>query len=282
MKYIGAHVAVEGGVASAPLNARKIGAGAFALFTRNPSRWKSEPLLPADIDEFRRNCEECGYTPDQILPHDSYLINLGAKDPKKLFMSRLAFLDEMQRCEQLGLTMLNFHPGSHLNEMSEEECLDRIASSINKSLAATETVKAVIENTAGQGSNLGFTFDQIAHIISKVENKERVGVCIDTCHAFASGYDISTPEGYKAVWDDFGSTIGFEYLCGMHLNDSKKGLGSHVDRHESLGLGTIGRGFFEMLMADSRMNGIPLILETPNLDLWPEEIAYLYSLPGAK
>lgn len=282
MKYIGAHVAVEGGVASAPLNARKIGAGAFALFTRNPSRWKSEPLLPADIDEFRRNCEECGYTPDQILPHDSYLINLGAKDPKKLFMSRLAFLDEMQRCEQLGLTMLNFHPGSHLNEMSEEECLDRIASSINKSLAATETVKAVIENTAGQGSNLGFTFDQIAHIISKVENKERVGVCIDTCHAFAAGYDISTPEGYKAVWDDFGSTIGFEYLCGMHLNDSKKGLGSHVDRHESLGLGTIGSGFFEMLMADSRMNGIPLILETPNPDLWPEEIAYLYSLPGAK
>lgn len=282
MKYIGAHVAVEGGVASAPLNARKIGAGAFALFTRNPSRWKSEPLLPGDIEEFRRNCEECGYTSDQILPHDSYLINLGAKDPKKLFMSRLAFLDEMQRCEQLGLTMLNFHPGSHLNEMSEEECLDRIASSINKSLAATETVKAVIENTAGQGSNLGFTFDQIAHIISKVENKERVGVCIDTCHAFASGYDISTPEGYKAVWDDFGSTIGFEYLCGMHLNDSKKGLGSHVDRHESLGLGTIGRGFFEMLMADSRMNGIPLILETPNLDLWPEEIAYLYSLPGAK
>ncbi len=282
MKYIGAHVAVEGGVASAPLNARKIGAGAFALFTRNPSRWKSEPLLPGDIEEFRRNCEECGYTSDQILPHDSYLINLGAKDPKKLFMSRLAFLDEMQRCEQLGLTMLNFHPGSHLNEMSEEECLDRIASSINKSLAATETVKAVIENTAGQGSNLGFTFDQIAHIISKVENKERVGVCIDTCHAFAAGYDISTPEGYKAVWDDFGSTIGFEYLCGMHLNDSKKGLGSHVDRHESLGLGTIGRGFFEMLMADSRMNGIPLILETPNLDLWPEEIAYLYSLPGAK
>ncbi len=282
MKYIGAHVAVEGGVASAPLNARKIGAGAFALFTRNPSRWKSEPLLPADIEEFRRNCDECGYTAAQILPHDSYLINLGAKDPKKLFMSRMAFLDEMQRCEQLGLTMLNFHPGSHLNEMTEEECLDRIASSINKTLAATKSVKAVIENTAGQGSNLGFTFGQIAHIISKVDDKERVGVCIDTCHAFAAGYDLSTPEGYNEVWEDFGSAIGFEYLCGMHLNDSKKGLGSHVDRHESLGLGTIGRPFFEMLMADERMNNIPLILETPNPDLWPEEIAYLYSLPGAK
>lgn len=282
MKYIGAHVAVEGGVASAPLNARKIGAEAFALFTRNPSRWKSEPLLPVDIADFRRNCEECGYSADQILPHDSYLINLGAKDPKKLFMSRLAFLDEMQRCEQLGLTMLNFHPGSHLNEMSEEECLNRIASSINKTLAATKTVKAVIENTAGQGSNLGFSFNQIAHIISKIDNKERVGVCIDTCHAFAAGYDLSTPEGYQSVWADFGSIIGFDYLCGMHLNDSKKGLGSHVDRHESLGSGTLGRAFFEMLMADSRMNNIPLILETPNPDLWPEEIAYLYSLPGAK
>lgn len=282
MKYIGAHVAVEGGVASAPLNARQIGAGAFALFTRNPSRWKSEPLLPAEIEEFKRNCDECGYSADQILPHDSYLINLGAKDHKKLFMSRMAFLDEMQRCEQLGLKMLNFHPGSHLNEMTEEECLDRIASSINKTLAATESVKAVIENTAGQGSNLGFSFRQIAHIISKVENKERVGVCIDTCHAFAAGYDISTPDGYQAVWQDFDSTIGFEYLSGMHLNDSKKGLGSHVDRHESLGLGTIGSHFFEMLVADPRMNNIPLILETPNPDLWPEEIAYLYSLPGAR
>lgn len=282
MKYIGAHVAVEGGVASAPMNARKIGAGAFALFTRNPSRWKSEPLLPDEIEEFKRNCNECGYTADQILPHDSYLINLGAKDSKKLFMSRMAFLDEMQRCEQLGLKMLNFHPGSHLNEMTEEECLDRIASSINKTLAATKSVKAVIENTAGQGSNLGFSFGQIAYIISRIENKERVGVCIDTCHAFAAGYDISTPEGYKAVWNDFDTTIGFEFLSGMHLNDSKKGLGSHVDRHESLGQGTIGRPFFEMLIADPRMNNIPLILETPNPDLWPEEIAYLYSLPGAK
>lgn len=282
MKYIGAHVAVEGGVASAPLNARKIGAGAFALFTRNPSRWKSEPLLPSDIEEFQRNCRECGYKPQQILPHDSYLINLGAKDPKKLFMSRMAFLDEMQRCEQLGLTMLNFHPGSHLNEMTEEDCLDRIASSINKTLSATTSVKAVIENTAGQGSNLGFTFQQIAHIISKVEDKDRVGVCIDSCHAFAAGYDLSTPEGYQAVWSEFDEIIGFRYLCGMHLNDSKKGLGSHVDRHESLGLGTIGKPFFEMLMADRRMDNIPLILETPNPDLWPEEIAYLYSLPGAK
>lgn len=282
MKYIGAHVAVEGGVASAPLNARAIGAGAFALFTRNPSRWKSDPLLPSEIDEFKRNCEECGYTSAQILPHDSYLINLGAKDPKKLFLSRTAFLDEMQRCEQLGLMMLNFHPGSHLNEMTEEECLDRIAGSINKTLDLTSGVKAVIENTAGQGSNLGYSFEQIAHIIDKVEDKERVGVCIDSCHAFAAGYDLATPEGYKVMWENFDRVIGMKYLSGMHLNDSKKGLGSRVDRHESMGAGTIGRGFFEMLMADPRMDNIPLILETPNMEIWREEIAELYAMPGAR
>lgn len=277
MKYIGAHVAVEGGVASAPLNASEIGATAFALFTRNPSRWKSEPLLPADIDQFRRNCEEGGFTAAQILPHDSYLINLGAKDPQKLFLSRLAFLDEMERCEQLGLTMLNFHPGSHLNEMTEEECLDRIASSINKTLEKTTSVKAVIENTAGQGSNLGYSFEQLARIIERIDDKSRVGVCIDTCHAVAAGYDLTTPEGFDRTWRDFDCIIGFNYLSGMHLNDSKKGVGSHVDRHAPLGQGAIGTGCFELLMADPRFDNIPLILETPDPALWPEEIALLKS-----
>jgi deoxyribonuclease-4 len=277
MKYIGAHVSVDGGVASAPLNARQIGADAFALFSRNPSRWRSEPLLPAEIDAFRRNCEECGYTPAQILPHDSYLINLGAADSQKLFMSRMAFLDEMQRCEQLGLTMLNFHPGSHLNLMTEDECLTRIAQSINSILDKTQGVTAVIENTAGQGSNLGFTFEQIAQIIDGVDDKTRVGVCIDTCHGFAAGYDFATPEGYAAAWEHFGSVIGFKYLRGMHINDSKKGLGSHVDRHESIGQGALGLPFFKMLMADPRMDSIPLILETPNDTIWAEEIAMLKS-----
>lgn len=281
MKFIGAHVAVDGGVASAPLNAAAIGAKAFAMFTRNPSRWKSEPLVPSEIEAFKANCAAGGYTPDVILPHDSYLINLGAKDPKKLFMSRMAFLDEMQRCEQLGLSMLNFHPGSHLNEMTEEECLRRIASSINKTLAQTSGVKAVIENTAGQGSNLGFSFEQLAFIISLIEDKSRVGVCIDSCHAFAAGYDLSTPEGYKGVWSHFDETIGLKYLSAMHINDSKKGLGSHVDRHESMGQGALGMEFFRQLMADPRMNDIPLILETPNPDIWAEEIKTLYSLPGA-
>lgn len=282
MKYIGAHVAVDGGVASAPLNAQAIGAKAFALFTRNPSRWKSDPLLPSEIEAFKANCEAGGYTPDVILPHDSYLINLGAKDPKKLFLSRVAFLDEMQRCEQLGLSMLNFHPGSHLNEMTEEECLQRIASSINKTLAQTSGVKAVIENTAGQGSNLGFSFEQLAYIISLIDDKSRVGVCIDSCHAFAAGYDLATPEGYETAWRKFDETIGLNYLSAMHINDSKKGLGSRVDRHETMGNGTLGMEFFRMLMADPRMDNIPLILETPNPDLWKQEIETLYSLPGAK
>ncbi len=278
MKYIGAHVSAEGGIASAPLNARAIGAKSFAMFTRNPSRWRSDPLLPSEIEAFKANCAECGYSAAQILPHDSYLINLGAKDPKKLFLSRTAFLDEMQRCEQLGLTMLNFHPGSHLNEMSEEECLDRIASSINKTLEQTSGVKAVIENTAGQGSNLGYSFEQLAYLIGRVEDKSRVGVCIDTCHAFAAGYDLATPEGYERTWLDFDRIIGMHYLSAMHLNDSKKGLGSHVDRHESLGAGAIGGKFFEMLMVDPRMDNIPLILETPAPSLWPQEIATLYAL----
>lgn len=282
MKYIGAHVAVDGGVASAPLNAQAIGAKAFALFTRNPSRWKSDPLLPSEIEAFKANCEAGGYTPDVILPHDSYLINLGAKDPKKLFLSRVAFLDEMQRCEQLGLSMLNFHPGSHLNEMTEEECLQRIASSINKTLAQTSGVKAVIENTAGQGSNLGFSFEQLAYIISLIDDKSRVGVCIDSCHAFAAGYDLATPEGYETAWRKFDETIGLNYLSAMHINDSKKGLGSRVDRHETMGNGMLGMEFFRMLMADPRMDNIPLILETPNPDLWKQEIETLYSLPGAK
>lgn len=278
MKLIGAHVSVENGVSQAPVNAHNIGARAFALFTRNPSRWRSEPLTDADIEAFKTNCDLYGYTPAQILPHDSYLINLGAADKKKLFLSRQAFLDEMQRCEQLGLSMLNFHPGSHLNMMSADECLDLIASSINHTLDKTSGVKAVIENTAGQGSNLGYTFEQIARIIDHVEDKSRVGVCVDSCHAFAAGYDLASPDGYEAAWRSFDETIGLDYLCAMHINDSKKGLSSHVDRHESMGQGAIGRLFFEMLMADPRMDSIPLILETPDESLWAQEIRELYAM----
>lgn len=278
MKYIGAHVSVEGGVSNAPLRADEIGATSFALFTRNPSRWTSPAIKDKEAQAFKDNCARLGYTPDRILPHDSYLINLGAPDAEKLAMSRRSFLDEMQRCMQLGLTMLNFHPGSHLNAMPVDDCLDLIAESINITLDATEGVKAVIENTAGQGSNLGFSFSHIARIIDGVRDKSRVGVCIDTCHTFAAGYDLATPEGYEAAWKEFDSVIGFRYLSGMHLNDSKKGLGSRVDRHELIGKGTLGVEFFGRLMADPRMDNIPLILETPDPSQWAAEIALLNSM----
>ena len=277
MKYIGAHVSASPGVSKAPINAHNIGAKAFALFTRNPSRWQSKPITDKEAQAFKENCAIYGYTPEQILPHDSYLINLGAPDADKLAMSREAFLDEMKRCEQLGLTMLNFHPGSHLKMMSIDDCLDLIAESINITLEKTVGVKAVIENTAGQGSNLGFSFEQLAHIIDKVEDKTRVGVCIDTCHAFAAGYDLSTLEGYSETWRRFEEIVGIQYLSGMHLNDTKKGLASKVDRHEVLGKGVLGSDCFTMLMNDPSMDNIPLILETPNEELWADEIKWLYN-----
>ena len=278
MKLIGAHVSASNGVSQAPINAHAIGADAFALFTRNPSRWASKPISEKEAIAFKENCEKYGYTSDKILPHDSYLINLGAPEAEKLEKSREAFLDEMQRCEQLGLTMLNFHPGSHLNMMPADDCLDLIAASINLTLEKTSGVKAVIENTAGQGSNLGFSFEQIAHIIDKVEDKSRVGVCIDSCHAFAAGYNLSTIDGYADTWRRFDEIIGFKYLSGMHLNDTKKGLASKVDRHETLGNGVLGADFFSFLMNDPRMDNIPLILETPDESIWAQEIAWLKSL----
>lgn len=278
MKYIGAHVSAEGGVSNAPIEASSIGAKSFALFTRNPSRWKSPEISPEEAERFKLNCARFGYEPDYILPHDSFLINLGSPDKTKLHLSRMAFLDEMRRCEQLGLKLLNFHPGSHMNEMPVDDCLALIATSINKTLEQTQGVKAVIETTAGQGSNLGHDFEQIATIIDRIEDKTRVGVCVDTCHSLAAGYDFTTQEGYEEAWNKFDSTIGFQYLSGMHINDSKKGVGSRVDRHETIGNGALGPGFFTMLMNDPRMDNIPLILETPDPELWQQEIAWLYSI----
>lgn len=277
MKFVGAHVSVSGGIENAPINAHNIGAKAFALFTKSPTRWNATPLKDKTIEQFKANCEKYGYKPEHILPHDGYLINIGSPEPDKLNISREAFLDEFQRCEQLGLTMLNFHPGSHLNLVDIDKCLDTIAESINITLNKTNGVKAVLENTAGQGSNVGFSFYHIAHIIDKIEDKTRVGVCIDSCHAFAAGYDLSTENSFKKVWEEFDDVIGMQYLCAMHLNDTKKGLSSRVDRHESLGKGVLGSDFFINLMNDSRFDNIPLILETPNDEIWAEEIAWLYS-----
>jgi len=275
-KYIGAHVSAAGGVENAPVNAHKIGATAFALFTKNQRQWKAKPLTDENIKKFKENCEKYGYKPGQILPHDSYLINLGHPEKEALQKSRDAFLDEMQRCEQLGIDRLNFHPGSHLNKISEKECLATIANSINLALEKTKGVTAVIENTAGQGTNLGFSFYQIKEIIGQVEDKSRVGVCIDTCHAYSAGYDILN--NFENVFNEFEEVIGFGYLKGMHLNDSKKELASKVDRHHSMGEGTLGWEPFRMMMNDSRFDGIPLILETPDDQCWAEEIKTLKNM----
>jgi len=292
-KFVGAHVSASGGVDNAPLNAMSIGAKAFALFTKNQRQWVAKPLESKTIDAFHKNLEESGILPKHILPHDSYLINLGHPEVEKLEKSRDAFVDELERCHILGLDKLNFHPGSHLVKIpkkdpeyidklikAELECLDVIAESLNVAIDATKNsnVKLVIENTAGQGSNLGYKFEHLAHIIDKVEDKSRVGVCLDTCHTFTGGYDLRTREAYDETMNAFGHIVGFEYLMGMHINDSKPKLGSRVDRHHSLGQGEIGWDTFGFIMNDKRMNDIPLILETIDETIWSEEIKALYAL----
>ncbi len=276
MKYIGAHVSAAGGVENAPVNAHEIGAKAFALFIKNQKQWYAKDLTQQNIDGFKENCEKYGYTSDKILPHDSYLINLGNPDPEKLKMSKTSFLHEIRRCEQLGLTMLNFHPGSHLKKITEDECLDLIGESLNITFDKTKGVMAVIENTAGQGSNMGYKFEHLAHIIDKIEDKSRIGVCLDTCHTYTAGYDIKSEEGYKKTFEEFERIVGFKYLKGIHLNDSKKPLASRVDRHDSIGKGFLGEEIFHRFMNDPRFDDIPIILETPDDSLWTEEIKWLY------
>ena len=275
MKYIGAHVSASGGVENAPLNAKEIGANAFALFTKNQRQWVSAPLTAKSIAQFKENCAKLGFDASYIMPHDSYLINLGNPDEEAIQKSRAAFIDEMQRCEQLGLKMLNFHPGSHLNKISVEQCLDEIAANINLALSKTNGVTAVIENTAGQGSNVGNKFEEIRYIIDRVDDKSRVGVCIDTCHTYSAGYDIIND--YEGVFTEFERVIGLEYLKGIHLNDTKKPLGTRVDRHESIGLGLFDMEFFKRFMKDPRFDNMPIILETPDESRWAEEIALLRS-----
>jgi len=282
MKYIGPHVSAAGGVENAPLNARKLGATAFGLFTKNQRQWKARPLTDKNIEEFQKNCRQYGYQPEHILPHDSYLINLGHPEKEALQKSRQAFFDEMERCEQLGLVRLNLHPGNPLGRISDEQCLRRIAESVNMALDRTNGVCAVIENTAGQGTDLGHTFQQIRFIIDHIEDKKRIGVCIDTAHAFAAGYDLISEGGYHQTWQEFNDIIGLHYLKGLHLNDSKKELGARVDRHNSIGKGYLGTETFRRIMQDERMDDIPLILETPDRERWAEEVKMLHQFAGQK
>lgn len=280
MRYIGAHVSAAGGVSHAPENAHAIGATGFAFFTKNQRQWVAPPISAEEADRFKQRCQELGYSPAQILPHNSYLTNMGNPDPLKRKQSVEAFIDEMSRCQQLGLIMLNFHPGSHLSQIDEDECLHLIATGINQALETTEGVCAVLENTAGQGTNLGFRFEHLAEIISRVEDKSRIGVCIDTCHAFAAGYNLATEEGYESMWEKFDRTVGLSYLRGLHLNDAMRALASRIDRHSPLGDGKIGLAAFERIAKDPRFDGLPLILETTEPARWPQEIAMLRGWAG--
>jgi deoxyribonuclease-4 len=282
MFLVGAHVSTEGGVQNAPLNAKAIGARAFALFTKNQLQWKAPAFDAATIEAFKTNCASCGYEPGHILAHDGYLINLANPDTKKREWAYESFVNEMQRCEQLGLTMLNIHPGSSLGKVSDEQGLTYVADAVNRSLAATKGVTVVLEVTAGQGSSLGHRFEHIAFMIDKVDDKSRVGFCIDTCHTFAAGYDLATAAAYQKTMAEADRIIGLPYLRGMHLNDTKHTLGSRRDRHEFIGKGGLGLEAFRLVMNDHRLEGMPLILETPDEDgtMWPKEIKLLYSLVG--
>ena len=282
MKRIGAHVSASGGVSNAPLNAAKIGADAFAMFVKNQRRWDAPPLSAEEIATFKDALKQSGISAEHVLVHDSYLINLGHPREVEREKSLNAFIDEIRRCEALGLKLLNFHPGSHLNEISTQVCLDNIAGSLNFAIANTAGVKLVLENTAGQGSNLGYDFAQLAYVIDKISNKDRIGVCIDTCHAFAAGYDLRSQQAYERTMSEFDRAIGYKFLSGMHLNDTKNELGVRKDRHESLGRGFLGLAAFENIMNDPNIDEIPLILETIDDSLWAEEIALLRSMQGCR
>jgi deoxyribonuclease-4 len=277
MRFIGAHISAAGGVENAILNAVKINANGFALFTKNQRQWKAKPLSDKNIKTFKEYMQKYNFSSDAILPHDSYLINLGHPEIDKREKSLNAFINEAKRVEALGLKYLNFHPGSHLRKISEEECLEIIASNINKAILETNSCIFVIETTAGQGSNLGYKFEHLKFIIDRVKDKQRIGVCIDTAHIFAAGYDIRTKEAYENTMREFDEIVGFEYLKGMHLNDSKAKFASKVDRHHSLGKGEIGIDAFKFIMQDKRIDNIPLILETIEPTLWKEEIELLRS-----
>jgi len=277
-KFVGAHVSTSGGVENAPLNAARIGAKAFAMFTKNQRRWDAKPLTDENIRKFKENMELNNYKPENVLPHDGYLINLGHPDPEKREKSLRSFIDEVNRTNQLGLLYLNFHPGSHLREITEEEALQNVSDSMNTALKETNNVSLIIEATAGQGSNLGYKFEHLAFLIENSIDKDRVGVCIDTCHIYAAGYDIGTSkETFENVMSEFDRIIGIKYLKGMHLNDSKSTLGNKKDRHHSIGLGELGEDTFKWIMQDDRFNNIPMVLETIDDSIWDKEIELLYS-----
>lgn len=275
---IGAHTSAAGGVQNALLEGKSIGATTIQLFTSNQRQWQSRSLSQETIDAWKEALLKTGLK--EIMSHDSYLINLGAPDPEVLVKSRHAFREEIIRCLQLGLSFMNFHPGSALTQ-TREACLDRIVESlleVQDLFTGKEPLRLLLETTAGQGSTVGSSFEELAYVLDRVQKKIPVGVCIDTCHIFVAGYDIRTKEAFKRTFDQFDEIVGLKNLYAFHLNDSQKDLGSRVDRHADLGKGTIGIECFKCLMQDARLAHMPKYLETPGgLEVWEKEIALLRS-----
>lgn len=278
MKYIGAHVSISGGVETAPGRAQEIGAKALGIFTKNQRRWNASALTEDSISNFKKNLETSGIDPSLVVVHDSYLINIGNPDRGKRKQSLNALIDEAQRVEQLGLTLLNFHPGSGLKEQTEEETIALVGEGINTVLSETKSAVLLIEATAGQGAHVGYRFEHLSKLIENTEQKNRIGVCVDTCHIFAAGYDIRTAKTYAETIDGFDTIVGLEYLKAIHINDSKVEFSSRRDRHEKIGLGYLGLDAFNLLLNDNRLDGLPFILETPDSAAWADEIKTLYSL----
>ena len=276
MKYIGAHVSASGGVEFAPVNAHEIGANAFALFTKNQRQWVSKPLTEENIRLFKENCTKYNFQTDYILPHDSYLINLGHPEEEGLEKSRAAFLDEMQRCEQLGLKLLNFHPGSHVGQGAETG-IALIADMLNTCMFPGQKTTVLLETMAGKGTEVGRTFEELAAIIDKAAMNDKIGVCLDTCHVFDGGYDIV--HHLDDVLTTFDKVIGLDRLKAVHVNDSKNELASHKDRHEKIGQGHIGLEAFRAIVNHPALRDLPFYLETPNdMAGYAREIALLRSL----
>lgn len=274
---LGAHTSIAGGVSKSIDRASEVNFTAIQIFSKNNNQWNAKPLDAKEIKLFKEKLQQSNIK--YVVVHDSYLINLCTKDKTILKKSRNAFLDELQRCEQLGIEYLNFHPGAHLGQ-GEEDGLKMIADSINIAHSFTKNykVKSMLETTAGQGTNLGYTFEQLRRIIELVDEKERMCVCIDTAHIFAAGYDIKSIDGYKKTIKDFDDIIGLDLLKCIHLNDSKKELGSRVDRHEHIGKGFIGREGFTIIMNDKKLLHIPKILETPKGKEMKEDVENLKML----
>lgn len=272
---VGAHISISGGVSKAVQRALDIGATTFQMFTANQKQWHGKPIDEDELNNWNSELKASGLK--QLMSHDSYLINLGSPKPELLAKSRTAFREEIKRCQLLGLSYMNFHPGT-ATEGSVEQCLDTIVESL---LAERKHInggctRLLIETTAGQGNTVGWQFEEIGYLIEQTKDTLPIGVCIDTCHIFAAGYDIRTKTGWNAVLKEFDEKIGLKHLYAFHLNDSLKPFASRRDRHANLGDGEIGIECFEFLMTDKRTKHLPKYLETPNGETrWKDEIALL-------